>query len=69
MWYILIASELNILQQITANLLEHKKMIQSYFCTTLIDVLFNGNNLLDYTNLFSPNKYEKSGKIIIRYFQ
>ena len=69
MWYILIASELNILQLITANLLEHKKMIQSYFCTTLIDVLFNGNNLLDYTNLFSPNKYEKSGKIIIRYFQ
>ena len=69
MWYILIASELNILQQITTNLLEHKNMIQSYLCTTLIDLLFNGNSLLDYTNLFSSNKYEKSGKIIIKYFQ
>ena len=68
MWYILIASELNILQQITANLLEHKNMIHSYLCTTLIDLLFNGNSLLDYTNLFSPTKYEKSCKIIIKYF-
>ena len=25
--------------------------------------------MLDYTNLFSPNKYEKNDKIILKYFQ
>ena len=24
---------------------------------------------LDYTNLFSPNKYEKNDKVILEYFQ
>ena len=27
-----------------------------------------GKCLLDYTNLFSPNKYEKNDKIILKYF-
>ena len=26
-------------------------------------------SLLDYTNWFSPNKYEKNDKIILKYFQ
>ena len=26
-------------------------------------------SLLDYTNLFSPNEYEKNDKIILKYFQ
>ena len=25
--------------------------------------------LLDYTDLFFPNEYEKNGKIILKYFQ
>ena len=28
-----------------------------------------GKSLLDYTNLFSPNEYQKKDKIIIKYFQ
>ena len=26
-------------------------------------------SLMDYTNLFSPNKYKKNDKIILKYFQ
>ena len=37
MWYILIASELNILQQITTNLLEHKNMIKSCVDNFVLD--------------------------------
>ena len=28
-----------------------------------------GKNLLDYTNLFSPNEYEKTDKTTLEYFQ
>ena len=28
-----------------------------------------GKHLLDYTNLFSPNEYEKNDEIILKYFQ
>ena len=72
MWYILIASEFNILQQITTNLLEHKNMIKSCVDNFVLDWLtfmFNGNSLLVYTSLIYPNKYEKSDKIILKYFQ
>ena len=31
------------------------------------DILLNGESLLDYTSLFSPNKYEKYDKL--KYFQ
>ena len=27
-----------------------------------------GESLLDYTNLFCPNEYEKNDKIILKYF-
>ena len=30
--------------------------------------MLKGNSLLDYTNLFSPNEYEKNDKIILKYF-
>ena len=30
---------------------------------------FYAKSLLDYTNLFSPNKYEKNYKLILEYFQ
>ena len=29
------------------------------------DFMLKGKGLLDYTNLFSPNKYEKNDKLII----
>ena len=40
-----------------------------YFCIGFIDLMLKGKSLLDYTNLFSPNDYEKNDKIILKYFQ
>ena len=40
-----------------------------YFCIGFIDFMLKGKSLLDYTNLFSPNDYEKNDKIILKYFQ
>ena len=31
--------------------------------------MLKGRSLLEYTNLFSPNKYKKNDEIILRYFQ
>ena len=39
-----------------------------YFCIGLINFMFNGNSLTDYTSLFSPNDFKKSDEIIIKYF-
>ena len=39
------------------------------FCIGFIDFMLKGKkSLLDYTNLFSPNEYEKNDKIILKYF-
>ena len=38
------------------------------FCIGIIDFMLKGKSLLDYTNLFSPNDYEKNDKIILKYF-
>ena len=40
-----------------------------YLCIGLIDFMLKGKILLDYTNLFSPDDYEKNDKIILKYFQ
>ena len=37
--------------------------------TGFIDFMFKSKNLLDYTNLFSANGYQKNDKIILKYFQ
>ena len=37
-----------------------------YFC---IDFMLKGKSLLNYTNLFSPNEYEKNHHVILKYFQ
>ena len=39
-----------------------------YFFVGFIDVMLNGKSLLDYTNLVSPEEYEKNDKIILKYF-
>ena len=36
-----------------------------YFCIGFTDFILKGKSLLDYTNLFSPNDYEKDDKIIL----
>ena len=40
-----------------------------YFCIGFIYFMLKGKSLLDYTNLFSPGKYEKNDKLILKYFQ
>ena len=44
------------------NIIANVYRIQSYF-------FVKGKVLSDYTNLFSPNEYEKNGKIILKFFQ
>ena len=39
------------------------------FCIRFIDFVLKGKSLLDYTNLFSRNEYEKNDKIIRNIFQ
>ena len=39
------------------------------FCTGFLDFMLKGKSLPDYTNLFTPNEYEKNDKIILIYFQ
>ena len=38
-----------------------------YYCIWFIHFMLKGNVLVDYTNLFSPNDYEKNDKIILKY--
>ena len=44
-------------------------IICGYFCMGFIDFMLKGDSLLDYTNLFSPNEYEKNDKVVLKYFQ
>ena len=37
-----------------------------YFCLGFIDLMLNGNSLLEYKNLFSPNEYKKNDKLILK---
>ena len=39
-----------------------------YFCIGFIDFMLKGNNLTDFTNLFSPNDFKKNDDIILNYF-
>ena len=38
-----------------------------YFCIGFINFMFNGKSLTDYTNLFSPNDFNKSDDIILSF--
>ena len=42
--------------------------MRSYFCFEFIDFMFAGKTLTEFTNLFSPNKFEKNDDIILNYF-
>ena len=39
-----------------------------YFCIGFINFMFNGKSLTDYTNLLSPNDFNKNDDIILEYF-
>ena len=39
-----------------------------YFSIGFIDFMLKGNNLTDFTNLFSPNNFKENDDIILNYF-
>ena len=39
-----------------------------YICLRFVDFILKGKSLLDYTNSFSPDEYEKNDKIILKCF-
>ena len=47
----------------------YDSIICGYFCIGIIDFMLEGKRLLEYTNLFPPNDYEKNDKIILKHFQ
>ena len=44
-------------------------IICGYFCIGIINFMLKGKGLLEYTNLFPLNDYEKNDKIIVKYVQ
>ena len=46
----------------------HGSVMCEYFCIGFIDFIIKGNNLTDFTNLFSPNNIKKKDDIILNYF-
>ena len=40
-----------------------------YFCIEFINYMLKGKTLLDYTNLFSPNDFQKNVQVIKRIFK
>ena len=40
-----------------------------YVCIGFIDFMLKDKIWLDFTNLFSPNGYEKNDELIVKYFQ
>ena len=47
----------------------HDSIMCKYFCIEFIDFMLKGKSLLEYTNSFSSNDYEKNNKRIPNYFQ
>ena len=39
-----------------------------YYCIGFIDFMLKDKSLLEYANLFSPNKYEMNNKAILKCF-
>ena len=46
----------------------YNSVMFGYFCIGFIDFMFKGKTLTEYTNLFSPNNFEKNDDIILKYF-
>ena len=47
----------------------YDSVIGGYFCIGFINFMLKGNNLTEFTNLFSPNDFEKNDDIILKYFK
>ena len=45
----------------------YNSILWEYFCIEFNDFMLKGKELLYYTNLFPPNKYQKNDQIILHY--
>ena len=60
------------LERIRSNIFRiqaYDSIMCGYFCIEFINYMLKGETLLDYTNLFSPNDFEKNDRIIKRIFK
>ena len=46
----------------------YDSIMRGYFCIGFINFMFNRKSLTDYTNLFSPNDFNKNDDIILNCF-
>ena len=46
-----------------------ESIMRGFYCISFIEYILPGKALLDYTNLFSLNDYNKNGKVIYKYFK
>ena len=48
---------------------DNQSIMSGFYCIAFIEYMLAGKTLLDYTNLFSPNDYNRNDKIIYKYFK
>ena len=48
---------------------ENNSIMCGYFCIGFIDFMLANKKLADFTNLFSPNDFNKNDQIILSYFK
>ena len=46
----------------------HDSIMCGYFCIAFIGFMLKGKSLTEYTNLFSPNDFQKNDDTILNYF-
>ena len=47
----------------------YNSIMCGYFCIGFIDFMFKGKTLTEYTNLFSPDNFEKNDGVLLSYFK
>ena len=47
----------------------YNSIMCGYFCILFLEFMFKVKSLNDFTNLFSPNDFEKNDKIVLNYFK
>ena len=48
---------------------DNESIMCGFYFIAFTEYMLAGNTFLDYTNLFSPNDYEKKDKIVHKYFK
>ena len=64
---ILLYALIEYIPQEVLNKIRDKSIMCQLYCIAFIEYMLAGKTLLNYTNAFSPNDYEKNDKIIYKY--